>query len=241
MVSFTITSRSVKNKHWTSRSDHWMRVYSLMNSPTERVLGPPSVTETTTTTQFSSMPRDSRVSPKSAKHHPSPNATIRPVDDNVSNLTANKVPRKQPTLSNSEKSNRHTGMPSASDSRIQQQQQQPLSRKQPGSTSTAPLYTVDRDTFASQRRDGAVSASGDSTILSAHKPEQYPSMQFAANQPLQQANDPIRSILSSKTDDVAENAQAVVDRAKTNTKQTHIVESIAPGKVSWAANSRKQS
>ena len=202
----------------------------------ERKLGPSAVTETTTTTHFSSKPNGSRTSPRNAKYQPLASANIRPVADSISQDVPHSMPRKPPTINNPDKAHGPTGTSQTYDNRSQQHL--PVHRKQARHISTGPSYTANKEPMTSQRRSDAVSANRIPTILPAHKSDQKYNVQPTPKQPAQQTAVQAQFIRSSQSDNIAKNAQAVVDRAQTNTRQTDVVESVAPRKVSRDINFR---
>ena len=119
------------------------------------------------------------------------------------------------------------------------QNQSSIPRKQIGAISTVASPITNSEGIPKQNR-ASVDTSKGNKFSSVQKITENGAHQ-ADYQPSKHTNGSGRSVASPRGLTIADDAQAVVDRARTNTKETHVTESVAPGETVECLNVWHQS
>lgn len=197
--------------------------------------GPTTVTQTVTTTHFTASPppKSRRPEPTSA-HAPSGNATIRPVNESMTPKPLKPNSKKQATVRSFDE---QPYAPSSDASHVNDSpvhRQQSIPRKQMAPSSAEPVHTPNPTERSPYIKTKGGQPYGGSDILPVQKATWSPESQQASNASPRNLVHTMREREESRgqfSATSAANAQDVLDRARNNTVETQVTESVAPGAI----------
>lgn len=168
-----------------------------------------------------------------SRHAPAGNSTIRQVNESMTPKPLKPSSKKQAPVKRPDDQSFPPSSATSHPNDNKTHPQQPISRKQMASSSAEPLYTSSlMESSPSKTRDGK--PYGGSDFLPVQRATQSPESQQVSSaspqnmprtmRPKGESRGNVRAMSAAK-------AQDVVDRARSNNVETHVIESVAPGKT----------
>ena len=201
-----------------------MTVHSIQNT-NDRCAGPTTVTQTVTTTAFSPGPYNTRREPPTAAIPASKNATIRPVNDSVPLQNhESKAPQPNATSKPSTYDDRQLDYNGNSPPRVS------IPRKQVGASAAPESPTQQPPSPSRFRKTGNGQAFAEKPLPVWNSQSQNATASQSQAFDPRESTMPARSSANPGGAAAPMGAREIVERARTNTKQTHVTEAYAPGK-----------